>query len=173
MTLRTSRRSSPEDLVDPVGDERFGDRHHHLARTHVQRQDAESAGVLDRHHVGDLGEIHLQRVDVDMIEARASGCPARQRFQIERASALRGRLQLAVSQGDQRGRVGARQPRILRGRLRVGLRDETVGHERIEQFDQVEADGAARPICGTRCWMRAFMVMARYQRDRQARAAGG
>ena len=123
-------------LLFPLGHEGLGGGDHHLARRHLDRQDAEAVGVSAGHHFGHRGEIHLQRIDVEIVVAAPAGHPFGQRIQAERAMRRVQRTPLLPGQQRQRMIAAAPVAALMQEIPRHGLAEQAVGHHAIHQFLQ-------------------------------------
>ena len=125
-------------FLDPFADERLGGGDDDLARRHLHRQDAEAAGIGARHDIGDAGEIDLERVDVQVVEADLAGQPFGQRLQRQQAHRRARRDPFLVGDDLQRMILDAVHAPLDPQRLGLVLADEAVGDHPLQHFRKGE-----------------------------------
>jgi hypothetical protein len=105
-------------LVDPVGHEGLGGGDHHLVGRHLDRQHAVAFGIGRAHDVGHLGDVHLQRVDAQVLHLPAPRQVLGEHLDVQR---------LAIG-GARHGHGGETHQRMLRA---LGLRAARDGAARL------------------------------------------
>ena len=124
-------------LGHPVVNEGLGRGHHHLLGRHLHRQHLVALGILGAHAVGHAAHVHLERVDAQVLQARALGQVFGKCFDIER---------LAVA-GARHGHAGQPHQRMLRafglraarnGALGFFQRDHAIGAQPVHHAAPVQ-----------------------------------
>jgi hypothetical protein len=123
----------------PTALERLRRGDHHLVGLDLDGQDAKARGVGVAHHLGNRRKIDLQRIDVQVFQARPPRHPLRQAFEVEHAVRRLQRFPFLLGDHDQRVRVALEVAPLLLELLRLGGRDQALGDERIHHFRQRDA----------------------------------
>ena len=126
-------------LRHPLADEGLGRGDDDFAGRHPHRQDAEAPGIGARHDLGDAGEIDLQWVDVQVVEADPAGQPFGQRLKRQQARRGAAASPFLVGDDDQRVHLVAVQAALRLQRLGHSALDQAVGDHPVEHFGKGEA----------------------------------
>ncbi|MPN30486.1 hypothetical protein SDC9_177957 [bioreactor metagenome] len=118
----------------PFAQEGLSGGHHHLARRHLHRQDAETPGVGAGHHFADAGEVDLQRIDVEVVETATRCQPFGQHVERQEFGWCRRGAPLLVGDDDQRMDLVAVQLALDLQRLCRFALDQAIGDGHFEHF---------------------------------------
>ena len=132
------------ELRFPLAHLRLGGSDGRFLARHRDRQDAKARRIRRAHHVGHRGEIDLQGVDVEVVEADALRQPLGQRFERQRLGGRRGAAPFLVGDDHQRVQSAAVVAALffqIVGRLRA---DQLVGDQPIENAGEGEPLACAR-----------------------------
>src|SRR5258708_3498337 len=126
-------------LLFPVLEVGLAGRDPHLARARFDRQDLEAGRVMAGHHLGDRGEIDLERIDVEVVHPGLAGEPLGEPFDAE--DLLRGflRAPFLVGDHDQRMMVAAVQPAIGGEAVRGVPEHQALGRQGPEDLGERQA----------------------------------
>ena len=134
----------------PLANEGFGRGNHHLARRHLDRQDAEAGRVSTRHHFSDTGEVDFQGIDMQVVEPGTAGQPFSQVLEIEHANRRLGASPFLIGNHDQRVNLAAMQaPLALQGIGRSAV-DQAVLDHPVEHLGKGQAVFAHVPVIHAR-----------------------
>jgi hypothetical protein len=125
--------------------EGIGGGHHQRVALEFHRQDVEARRIAGRHHVGDLGEVDLQRIDAQEGQADLGRAPFAQHVQGQQLVRRLCRDDLALGDGGQRmhGADRTLEDALGLGEVRLDRRflDDAVGQQPREDGLQVERRG--------------------------------
>jgi hypothetical protein len=134
-------------LFFPLAHVRLADGDRRFARREADRQDLVSLRVGVRHHLGDRGEIDLERVDVQVGQPLVLREPLGERFEVKQLLRVAGVLPFLVRDNDERVDVAARGAPVGGELVGSRPRNEAVRDEIVE--DLVQGEGLVGAVgCG-------------------------
>jgi hypothetical protein len=140
--------------------EGVGGGHHQRVALELDRQDVEARRIAGRHHVGDLGEVDLQRVDAHEGQADLGRAPFAQHVQGQQPVRRLGRDDLALGDGGQRmhGADRVLQDALGLGEVRLDRRSFSTMPSASSQEKMVCRSSALERRTWKRCWGQGRMV---------------
>ncbi len=122
----------------PIAQKWFGSGHDKVSAFDPERHDGEAVRIIDRHQVGQIGEVDLQRVDMEIFHADAFCQPFRQGVQRQDAVGCFLRFPVLVRNGDQRMCVLPVEAAFGDERFSFGFSNHAVGNHHVQHFGQFQ-----------------------------------